>query len=95
MHYKEKYLRNFIEYLRDIISENEESVNLVNQVECHLNKLKDLDNISFEYDKYSHVSSFCSLTINKDGNKIEEYFASGDDLTLFILRDGKSATYQV
>lgn len=93
MHYKEKYLRDFIQYLYDIISENENSVNIVKKIESHLNNLKDSDDISFEYDKYSHVASYCSLTVNKGNNKIEEYFASGDDLTLSVLKDQKCETY--
>jgi len=93
MHYKEKYLRDFIQYLYDIISENEDSVNLVKNIESHLNKLKDSDDISFEYDKYSDVASYCSLTVKKGNGKIEEYFASGDDITLSVLKDQKSKKY--
>lgn len=95
MHYKEKYINDFIQYLNDICSQKEESLRLISGIEKHLNKLKDEVDVSFDYEKYSDVASYCSLIINKNDNKIEEYFASGDDLTLSVSKDKKYEKHMI
>lgn len=93
MDYTTKVTESLVEYLMDMMWKQEkipQNMVIINDIKEHLLSLASSGEVTFDFEKYSHVSSYISLQVFKEDKKIEEYFASVDDGILWININGET-----
>lgn len=96
MDYNTKVTESLVEYLMDMMWKQEkipQNMIIINGIKEHLLSLASSGEVTFDFEKYSHVSSYISLQVFKEDKKIEEYFASVDDGILWININGETKQY--